>query len=248
MSKVRQLLISLLTCMVVVGFIALPVSAATRPAQVTKHLVSQSCEHLLVHLRGNEPPLTTCLDAQHPKSVSITCDDYSLVLYWDANFSGATLCFSGSGWANLTDYCAPIYLGGCLQNWNDKTSSFESHDTPGTFYYNTDLNGPALSFPVFFSANLYGSLNDSISSLAIQSCDPNDNPDETADSFISRCLRGSIRQQFPSQLLGWTLAQIFACAKTGNKSCQTARKLLTDSRFRKSPTPAFREVFSSQEL
>jgi hypothetical protein len=240
MTKVNRLLMPLFSCLMAACFLVLPASAATQGGHATKHFVAQPCEHLLVHLRGSASPLTTCLDSvpasnsvRHPASISITCDDYSLVLYWDANFSGPTLCFSGSGWANLTDYCAPIYLGGCLQNWNDKTSSFISHDTPGAFYKDINLQNYMFNFAVFTEVNLISPYNDVISSLAVQSCAPNDNPNETADSFISRCLRGSIRQQFPSQLLGWTLAQIFACAKTGDKACQTARKLLTDSRFRK---------------
>src|SRR5260370_29450163 len=100
----------------------------TTHAKITK----QPCNHLQVHVQGRKPPINKCLDnTASPRngiqpSISITCDGFSLILYWDANLSGGPLCFSGYGWANLTDYCAPINYGGCLQNWNDKVSSFNS--------------------------------------------------------------------------------------------------------------------------
>lgn len=202
-------------------------------------ITKQPCDHLQVHLQGNKPPITRCLDnTVSPRNgsqpgISITCDGFSLVLYWDANLSGGTICFSGYGWANLTDYCAPINYGGCLQNWNDKVSSFNSQDTPGTFYKDINLQNYMFDFAVFTQANLNGSYNDAISSLAVQSCNPNDNPGETADHYISRCLRGSVRREFPTELLGWTIQEIFACAARGQSNCIKAKKLLTDSRFKK---------------
>jgi Domain of unknown function (DUF4157) len=61
-------------------------------------------------------------------------------------------------------------------------------------------------------------------------CIANDNLDETADSFISRCRKASIRSEFPGELLSETLGNI--------KKGKTARhkkawKLLNDNRFKK---------------
>jgi Domain of unknown function (DUF4157) len=61
-------------------------------------------------------------------------------------------------------------------------------------------------------------------------CIANDNLGETADSFISRCRKASIRSEFPGELLSETLGNI--------KKGKTARhkkawKLLNDNRFKK---------------
>lgn len=194
----------------------------------------------MVYLHGKHIATTKCLDGavssgngHQTANITVGCDDYSLVLYWDGNLSGATVCLEGSGWINLTSLCAPWYLGGCANSWNDQVSSFDSRDTPGFFYRDTNLGNYMFGFSVFTQQNLYGSNNDSISSVATQSCNPNDNPDETADHYISRCLRGSIRSRFPGGLFGYTIRQIFACAAAGNRDCITARKLLTDGYYKK---------------
>lgn len=69
-------------------------------------------------------------------------------------------------------------------------------------------------------------------SLAAQSADciANNNLGDIADGFISRCRKGSIRQEFPGELLNETLATI----KAGNAAnYKKAWKLLNDGRFLK---------------
>jgi hypothetical protein len=44
---------------------------------------------------------------------------------------------------------------------------------------------------------------------------------------------GSIHRRFPAQWLDHTLAEIMQAARQGDKSAQTALKLLTDHRFKK---------------
>lgn len=66
--------------------------------------------------------------------------------------------------------------------------------------------------------------------IAADVCAANDNLGEIANNFISRCRKGSIRQEFPGQHYGDTLGYIKDC---GERSCKTAWKLLNDNRFRK---------------
>lgn len=61
-------------------------------------------------------------------------------------------------------------------------------------------------------------------------CVANNNLNEIADKFISRCRKASIRREFPRELLNVTLREIKA-GKT--KKHKTAWKLLNDKRFEK---------------
>jgi hypothetical protein len=58
-------------------------------------------------------------------------------------------------------------------------------------------------------------------------------PAPTADEIISAERKGSIRREFPGEMLGKTQAEIDALARAGDRAARTARKLLTDSRFKK---------------
>lgn len=61
-------------------------------------------------------------------------------------------------------------------------------------------------------------------------CIANNNLGDIADGFISRCRKGSIRQEFPGELLTETLATI----KAGNSAnYKKGWKLLNDGRFLK---------------
>ena len=74
--------------------------------------------------------------------------------------------------------------------------------------------------------------NSSIGSGGVvsQNCNFSDNLSEMADSFISRCRKGSIRREFPGNYYTKTLGDIDRdTSKVGKK----ARKLLNDSRFKK---------------
>ena len=55
----------------------------------------------------------------------------------------------------------------------------------------------------------------------------------TAQDIISQSKKGSINRVFPGDMLGRTMDEITKLAKAGDKAAQTARKLLTDSRFNK---------------
>lgn len=66
-----------------------------------------------------------------------------------------------------------------------------------------------------------------------EAVDANDHLSEIATNFISKYKKASIREVFPGEWLDHTLGAIFVSAKAGVKSAQTARKLLTDTRFDK---------------
>ncbi|MDQ0815666.1 hypothetical protein QF033_000244 [Bacillus pumilus] len=55
----------------------------------------------------------------------------------------------------------------------------------------------------------------------------------TANEFISKNRKGKIRGEFPTEYLNKTIDQINKDAKKGIKKARTAKKLLTDNRFKK---------------
>jgi RHS repeat-associated protein len=54
-----------------------------------------------------------------------------------------------------------------------------------------------------------------------------------AIEIIAKELKGSVKSEFPSHLLDETLETIIKLAKQGDKAAQTAKKLLSDKRFKK---------------
>lgn len=79
---------------------------------------------------------------------------------------------------------------------------------------------------------------------AAAGCDPLDNLGETADSFISRCLKGRIRSEFPSECLSLTLQQIRSRTDAVGRKCW---KLISRVTYRKdnrqiSTTPAYQSL------
>ncbi len=62
------------------------------------------------------------------------------------------------------------------------------------------------------------------------SCRAADNLDEICDNFISRCRKGSIKSEFPSQFLK---VKIKVVKKGKSKAHKKAWKLLSDNRFKK---------------
>lgn len=62
------------------------------------------------------------------------------------------------------------------------------------------------------------------------SCNYNDNLEESADSFISRCRKGRIRREFPTEYSQVTLKEI---KKAKTNDGKKAYKLLNDRRFKK---------------
>lgn len=205
-------------------------------------IVGPVCHHLQVHLQGKQTRTTKCLDSLVHTNVTPLigvsgCGSDSLILYWDGNQSGDTVCFNGSGSTDLTSYCGPWDKGGCLVTWNDQASSFHAHDITGTLYSDIGDNGRAENFSASESNNLYGNSysvgNDAVSSLAVQSCNFNDNLGEIATYFLGRCVMASVRGKFPGEYLNSTLGQIKSDNAKGIGRSGTAYKLLNDSRFRK---------------
>jgi len=87
-----------------------------------------------------------------------------------------------------------------------------------------------------------------VSTAWADSCNPRDNMGETAESFIGRCCKGSIREVFPSEFLSKTMNEIQDTCKVGSrrdcddgdeptlesaKKARTAWKLLNRSEYRK---------------
>ncbi|AJT63375.1 hypothetical protein [Streptomyces chattanoogensis] len=68
---------------------------------------------------------------------------------------------------------------------------------------------------------------------AALSCRAADNHGEIAAKFISRCKKGSIRREFPTDRLSRSLGQIYDGKLRGDRDDVKAWKLLNDRRFDK---------------
>ncbi|MEU9115099.1 hypothetical protein AB0D04_25755 [Streptomyces sp. NPDC048483] len=68
---------------------------------------------------------------------------------------------------------------------------------------------------------------------AALSCRAADNHGEIAAKFISRCKKGSIRREFPTDRLSRSLGEIYAGKLKGDQDDVKAWKLLNDRRFDK---------------
>lgn len=88
----------------------------------------------------------------------------------------------------------------------------------------------------------------SVTPVYAANCNTRDNMDETAQSFIGRCCKGSINSVFPSDYLDKTLSQIQDSCKVGSRRdcddgdepslesarrARTAWKLLNRDEYRK---------------
>lgn len=128
----------------------------------------KECHVLRVELHGSLAAVGTCLDSQQPSAqssaapiqmrllgqlqsgprirphtVATDCTDVNdLAIYADAGQSGDRICFSGTGFVNLTDFLHG--WGGIYGNWNDIASSWRAGIHFGTFY--SDLNGEGRSY------------------------------------------------------------------------------------------------------
>ncbi len=142
------------------------------------------CQTLEVHLHGDQPATSICLDGMAPvpssKSarqtspdikVDNSCSNYfnDLALWWDANYYGPDICFTGSGTANMTDY-KWCNVFGCY-SWNDQASSYATGCSPVTFYVNTNRKGSNVTVPPDNAGNFTpGAVpNDSLSSVYLSS-------------------------------------------------------------------------------
>jgi len=108
----------------------------------------------------------------------------------------------------------------------------------------------ALVFVIGLKSNVHG---DNAASIVLtasaETCNPKDNMGETAESFIGRCCKGSIREVFPSELLSKTMNEIQSdCRVASRRDCddgddepsassakkaRTAWKLLNRAEYRK---------------
>lgn len=130
-------------------------------AQVSLEKIhAKSCAHQSVKLNGNEPPIVSCLDNisknMSPNIGLANCGQGSpnVTLWFDPSFfPGDTICFTGNGFANLTDYY-PSFGRWLLCNctWNDQASSFA--------LYGCTLSGTAQSgnpdYPGYFAIDVNG--------------------------------------------------------------------------------------------
>lgn len=74
---------------------------------------------------------------------------------------------------------------------------------------------------------------DDPTAAAGRDCRAGDNLDEIAAKFISRCKKGSIRREFPSDRLSRSLQEIYDGKQRGDRDDVKAWKLLNDRRFDK---------------
>lgn len=173
--RYTTLRVSLLLCCILFTFA--PLGIAQAAPKTSSSNPQQSCSVLQVELHGSQPATSTCLQSGKTASTSGTvspntvvtgCSSHALELYSDPDYSGYTICFIGSGFVNMTDYCGPLPVG-CLWNWNDAASSFWLGCSPVMFY--TDTNGGGGSFYVgAYGKNNFplGAINnDSLSSLRL---------------------------------------------------------------------------------
>ncbi|MBA2392089.1 MAG: hypothetical protein H0V70_05010 [Ktedonobacteraceae bacterium] len=158
-------------CTIMLSLFTSPITASAHIHKNTSRLQTQSCNNLVVTLNGTNTPKLTCLDSKiksngrlNPAIVQANCPAY-IMLFWDSNFGGGNICFTGLGSTDLTAYCAPWNGGGCLNSWNDNASSYTS-SASGTFYWNIGEGGSKLQWGVG-SANFNSTWNDKTSSICI---------------------------------------------------------------------------------
>lgn len=177
---------------VVAASLAMAIPAQARGAGATTKLFtpassaspdssSHGCQTLYVHLNGDGPATTKCLDTSsastgvQPDTGTASCGD-TLDLFVDAYQSGDEICFSGAGFANLTGYqhCHWVWVPPTTWiwecwSWNDTATSWTSHSQSGAFF--SDINGGGIRMN--YGANSKGNFtsnpipNDSLSSICI---------------------------------------------------------------------------------
>jgi hypothetical protein len=102
------------------------------------------CAHLLVHLQGSKSAITTCLDATTssssvtPFTSTVGCMNNTLELDTFTALATESICFIGTGYANMSDYIGPWYA---TFNWNDAALNYKTGCNSGTFYSDSNGNG-----------------------------------------------------------------------------------------------------------
>ncbi len=170
----RSMIFSCILSLVVLSSFSTSAFASPSSSNATS-----SCSHLSVHLNGTQPATQTCLDGQI-STTGVSEPDcgttgIELILWWDPNYSGANICFSGTGSTDLGEYPRPA-LAPCSNNtvvicsWDKNASSFEMLDssTTKTIYAGIGGNGAQFQATVYRD-NLANTPvgNDNASSISI---------------------------------------------------------------------------------
>jgi hypothetical protein len=136
----------LISCLLVLVTTTLVSAHSTQSSQN-----KDGCAHLLVHLHSNKLATATCLDTGKsssgvtPFTTTTGCNTNSLELYVDSTAINitASICFIGTGYANMSDYYGPWYAP---FNWNDTANRYRTGCNSGTFYKDSNGNGTAQPF------------------------------------------------------------------------------------------------------
>ncbi|WP_338254124.1 hypothetical protein [Dictyobacter halimunensis] len=107
-----------------------------------------------------------------PHTYITGCSTSAFELYDSPGWGGNTICFIGSGFVNLTDYCAHWFGNAyCTNSWNDNAASFWSGCSTGTMYSDINGGGGSQRFDIYEKGNFsYGNIqNYSLSSLKLDS-------------------------------------------------------------------------------
>lgn len=99
----------------------------------------------MVYLHGSNAPTSKCLD-RHGRNATpfiyVTDCSYSALELVNISKDDWTICFIGSGNTNMTDYCAPIWAGGCLvPSWNDQADNYQTGCSDVFFYADINESG-----------------------------------------------------------------------------------------------------------
>jgi hypothetical protein len=116
------------------------------------------CAHQAVHLNGDKPATVTCLDQiikdVSPKTGLSDCNTAVVQIWWNSDFNWTSICFSGNGFANLTDFAPAWYdVPTChCTSWDDQASSFALYGC--TLSGTAQQNNP--DFPGYFASDTNG--------------------------------------------------------------------------------------------
>ena len=140
--------------------LASPRTGPSSTAVASHQFSKSSCRVLEVTLHGNVRPTIKCyvvatpFSTITPNTVATNCPSANdLKIYQDASqsSSGAIICFTGTGFINMTDYRLNL-----LQSWNDQASSWSSGKWQGVFYKDISGEGVSQNFPWFETGELNG--------------------------------------------------------------------------------------------
>lgn len=128
------------------------------------------CGHLIVNLHGTAPASSICADGATSGSVSpnvsVLCASGALRIYQNGGLGGYSICFAGTGTADMTNYTMPNG-----NNWNDRASSARTGSRYVVFWSDTAERGRSDSVALtnytfaFDSSSAVG--NDALSSINV---------------------------------------------------------------------------------